>query len=182
MNKRIGFIGCGNMGKAMLGSLVKSKDINNEDIMVSTKTNTSAQNIIKEFNVKATTINSEVAKNSDIIFLAVKPFFFKEVIEEIKDVVKEDVIIIIKTVLIAVHEMNMTQYIMTLIHMTLDDPQSWRLEALAQIIVSKPMQITLTVPMLNSLMLSESYISLSQKPSYLQNLSVYLFDSSHCLS
>lgn len=94
MNKRIGFIGCGNMGKAMLGSLVKSKDINNEDIMVSTKSNTSAQNIIKEFNVKATTINSEVAKNSDIIFLAVKPFFFKEVIEEIKDVVKEDVIII----------------------------------------------------------------------------------------
>ena len=59
MNKRIGFIGCGNMGKAMLGSLVKSKDINNEDIMVSTKSNTSAQNIIKEFNVKATTINSE---------------------------------------------------------------------------------------------------------------------------
>ena len=50
MNKRIGFIGCGNMGKAMLGSLVKSKDINNEDIMVSTKSNTSAQNIIKEFN------------------------------------------------------------------------------------------------------------------------------------
>lgn len=94
MNKRIGFIGCGNMGKAMLGSLVKSKDINNEYIMVSTKSNTSAQNIIKEFNVKATTINSEVAKNSDIIFLAVKPFFFKEVIEEIKDVVKEDVIII----------------------------------------------------------------------------------------
>lgn len=94
MNKRIGFIGCGNMGKSMLGSLVKSKDINNEDIMVSTKSNTSAQNIIKEFNVKATTINSEVAKNSDIIFLAVKPFFFKEVIEEIKDVVKEDVIII----------------------------------------------------------------------------------------
>ena len=94
MNKRIGFIGCGNMGKSMLGSLVKSKDINNEDIMVSTKSNTSAQNIIKEFNVKATTINSEVAKNSAIIFLAVKPFFFKEVIEEIKDVVKEDVIII----------------------------------------------------------------------------------------
>ena len=58
------------------------------------ETTTSAQNIIKEFNVKATTINSEVTKNSDIIFLAVKPFFFKEVIEEIKDVVKEDVIII----------------------------------------------------------------------------------------
>ena len=54
MNKRIGFIGCGNMGKAMLGSLVKSKDINNEDIMVSTKSNTSAQNIIKEFNVNPT--------------------------------------------------------------------------------------------------------------------------------
>ena len=37
MNKKIGFIGCGNMGKAMLGALVKSNDINKNDIIVSTK-------------------------------------------------------------------------------------------------------------------------------------------------
>lgn len=94
MNKKIGFIGCGNMGKAMLGALIKSKDINNEDIIVSTKSNVSADDITKEFNVNTTTINSNVAKNSDILFLAVKPFLVKEVIAEIKDIIKEDAIVI----------------------------------------------------------------------------------------
>lgn len=94
MNKKIGFIGCGNMGKAMLGALIKSKDINNEDIIVSTKSNVSAEDITKEFNVNTTTINSNVAKNSDILFLAVKPFLVKEVIAEIKDIIKEDAIVI----------------------------------------------------------------------------------------
>lgn len=94
MNKKIGFIGCGNMGKAMLGSIVKSDNIILENIMVSTKSKTSAQSISLEFGVKASTNNIEVAKNSDIIFLAVKPYFFKEVIEEVKESIKEDTIII----------------------------------------------------------------------------------------
>lgn len=94
MNKRIGFIGCGNMGKAMLGALVKADGINVEDILVSTKTKNSAENIKRDFNVETTLSNVEVAKKSDVLFLAVKPYFFKEVIEEIKDVVKDDSIII----------------------------------------------------------------------------------------
>lgn len=94
MNKKIGFIGCGNMGKAMLGSIVKSDNIILENIMVSTKSKTSAQSISLEFGVKASTNNIEVAKNSDIIFLAVKPYFFKEVIEEVKESIKEDAIVI----------------------------------------------------------------------------------------
>lgn len=94
MNKKIGFIGCGNMGKAMLGSIVKSKEIILENLIVSTKSKSSAEKINNEFAVKAVTSNVEVAKNSDILFLAVKPYFFKEVIEEIKDTVKENTIII----------------------------------------------------------------------------------------
>ena len=94
MNKKIGFIGCVNMGKAMLGSIVKSDNIILENIMVSTKSKTSAQSISLEFGVKASTNNIEVAKNSDIIFLAVKPYFFKEVIEEVKESIKEDAIVI----------------------------------------------------------------------------------------
>lgn len=94
MSKRIGFIGCGNMGKAMLGALVKSKEINVADILVSTKTKNSAENIEREFKVGTTLSNVEVAKTSDILFLAVKPYFFKDVIEEVRDVVKDDAIII----------------------------------------------------------------------------------------
>ena len=48
MNRKIGFIGCGNMGRAMLGALVKSNDINNDNIIVSTKSEESAKRIKKE--------------------------------------------------------------------------------------------------------------------------------------
>ena len=94
MNRKIGFIGCGNMGRAMLGALLKSNDISNDDIIVSTKSETSAEKIRNDFKVKTTLVNSEVAEKSNILFLAVKPHFFKEVIEEIKDKINNDTIII----------------------------------------------------------------------------------------
>lgn len=94
MNKKIGFIGCGNMGKAMLGALVKSNNIDNNNIIVSTKSEASAENISKEFLVKSTNDNREVAINSEIIFLAVKPYFYEEVINEIKDIITDDKIIV----------------------------------------------------------------------------------------
>lgn len=94
MNKKIGFIGCGNMGKAMLEALVKAKGISVGDILVSTKTKSSADDIKRIFNVETTLSNVEVAGKSDILFLAVKPYFFKKVIEEVRDVVKDDAIII----------------------------------------------------------------------------------------
>ncbi|WP_196001804.1 pyrroline-5-carboxylate reductase [Clostridium sp. 1001271B_151109_B4] len=94
MNRKIGFIGCGNMGKAMLGSLVKADNIINDNIIVSTKSKASAEKINQEYGVKSTTDNKEVASEVDVLFLAVKPYFFKEVIEEIKDLIKDEVIII----------------------------------------------------------------------------------------
>lgn len=94
MDRKIGFIGCGNMGKAMLGALVKADNISNDNIIVSTKSKVSAEKINQEYGVKSTTDNSEVTKEANVLFLAVKPYFFKEVIEEIKDLVKDDVIII----------------------------------------------------------------------------------------
>lgn len=94
MNRKIGIIGCGNMGRAMLNALLKSSDISNDDIIVSTKRENSAEKIRNDFKVKTTLVNSEVAEKSNILFLAVKPHFFKEVIEEIKDKINNDTIII----------------------------------------------------------------------------------------
>ena len=61
INKIIGFIGCGNMGKAMLGSLISSGEIKKENIIVSAKTEASKEALEKEFEVKATNDNKEVA-------------------------------------------------------------------------------------------------------------------------
>lgn len=94
MSRKIGFIGCGNMGKAMLGALVKSKDIDEHNIIISTKTEKSGRAIKEEYKVETTLNNIEVAKKSDILFLAVKPHFYKEVIEEIRDIIDNNKIIV----------------------------------------------------------------------------------------
>lgn len=94
MNKKIGFIGCGNMGKAILGGILNSKKIAKEDILVSTRSEKSKNDIEKEFGVKVTLDNKEVAKNSNILFLAIKPNIFKNVLLDIKEEISKETIII----------------------------------------------------------------------------------------
>ncbi|WP_066889276.1 pyrroline-5-carboxylate reductase [Clostridium nigeriense] len=94
MNKKIGFIGCGNMGKAILGGILASNKISKDDIFVSTKSENSKRHIEKEFEVKTTLNSKEVAKFSNILFLAIKPNIFKEVLLGIKEDINKDTIII----------------------------------------------------------------------------------------
>jgi pyrroline-5-carboxylate reductase len=94
MNKKIGFIGCGNMGKAILGGILNSKKIAKEDILVSTRSEKSKNNIEKEFGVKSILDNKEVAKSSNILFLAIKPNIFKDILLDIKEEISEDTLVI----------------------------------------------------------------------------------------
>ena len=94
MNKKIGFIGCGNMGKAILGGILASNEIAKGNIFVSTKSEESRNKIENEFAVKATLDIKETAKNSDILFLAIKPNIFKNVLLEIKEYINKDTIVI----------------------------------------------------------------------------------------
>ena len=54
MSKKIGFIGCGNMGSPILGGLIKSGFVSSDEIIVSTKTESSSKKIKDEFNVLTT--------------------------------------------------------------------------------------------------------------------------------
>ena len=94
MNKKIGFIGCGNMGSAMVGGLIKSGFVNKEDLIISTKTESSAKRLEEELEVNITLDNREVVNASDVIFLAVKPYMYKAVIEEIKEVLSTNKLIV----------------------------------------------------------------------------------------
>lgn len=94
MNKNIGFIGCGNMGQAIIGGLVKSNVVENKKILVSNPTMPELEKVKNQYEVLITTNNKDVAEFSDIIILAVKPNKHKEVIDEIKETVKKDAIII----------------------------------------------------------------------------------------
>lgn len=94
MSKKIGFIGCGNMGKSMLLGLLNDETIRKEDILISTRTEKSGIKITNETDIKYTIDNTYVAKFADILFLAVKPNMYEAVINEIKNFIKEDVIIV----------------------------------------------------------------------------------------
>jgi len=94
MNKKIGFIGCRNMGQAMIGGIVKSGITLPENIMVSDKNESFLNKVKEQFGVLTTVDNKEVASFSDIIILAVKPNIYGSVIKEISSSVKEDVVVV----------------------------------------------------------------------------------------
>ncbi len=94
MNKKIGFVGCGNMGSAMVGGILNSGLLDSKDIIASCKRESSARNLKEKFNIKTTLNNVEVCKESDIIFLAVKPYMYKDVIVEIRDYIDDKKIIV----------------------------------------------------------------------------------------
>ena len=85
MNKKIGFIGCGNMAQAMISALVKSKLIESNQIIVSNRSKSILEKMNKEYGITIASNNIEVAEKCDIVFLAVKPNLYEMVMKEIKD-------------------------------------------------------------------------------------------------
>lgn len=95
MKKTIGFIGSGNMGGAMMGGIVGAGLVEKENIIVSDVNEAALAKVAANYGVNTTTDNCEVAAKSDILVLSVKPHFYAGVIAQIKDAVKEDVIIVV---------------------------------------------------------------------------------------
>lgn len=94
MSKKLGFIGCGNMGKAMIHGVMASGKAQASDILASAKTKSSREKNAAELGIRLTADNKSVAEFADILFLAVKPQYYEEVIAEIKDAVSDDEIIV----------------------------------------------------------------------------------------
>ncbi len=94
MNKKIGFIGTGNMGQAMIGGILKAKLVESSQIIISDLDMSKLDKIEKEYNVKTTTDSIAVAQESDMIILTLKPNVYDSVLSEIKNEITEDKIII----------------------------------------------------------------------------------------
>ncbi|MGR3763340.1 pyrroline-5-carboxylate reductase [Rossellomorea sp. NS-SX7] len=94
MGKTIGFIGCGNMAQAILGGILKAGIVDKHAVMTSAKSEATRKKVAEEFHVECTSDNLAVAAFSDILFLSIKPDQYKQIISEVKDRVKEDVIVV----------------------------------------------------------------------------------------
>ncbi len=95
MDKKIGFIGAGNMAKAMMFGILEAGLVSPENIMASSKTKKTITNIEKELKVKTSLDNKKVAEFSDYLVLAVKPYQYNDVLKEIKNSIKKDSIILV---------------------------------------------------------------------------------------
>ena len=91
---KTGFIGCGNMATAMVRGILKGQKALPEEILVSRRHMEPLQQLQQELGIGITTDNKEVAAFSDVLFLAVKPQFYTETIREIRDVVRENTIVV----------------------------------------------------------------------------------------
>lgn len=87
---KIGFIGCGNMAKAILGGVLKGGIVAKEDVLVSAAHEATLKSAEETFGVNTTMDNAKVAEESDVVILAVKPVYYEEVIKEIAPVFMED--------------------------------------------------------------------------------------------
>ena len=91
---KIGFVGCGNMATAIIGGILEKGILKKEDIKASTKTENSAKKVQETLGIECTTDNKKAVQDADAIFLAVKPQFCEEVIQEIKSEIKSEQVII----------------------------------------------------------------------------------------
>lgn len=83
ITKKIGFIGCGNMGSAILKGIVESGTVEKEQIYVY-DVSPAAQEAMRAFGVRVMVNNEEVCKASDMIFLAVKPQYMEQTLASTK--------------------------------------------------------------------------------------------------
>lgn len=94
MKYKVGFIGCGNMAKAIIGGLINNAGITPKDIIAADASEAAIKKASDNIGIDTTLNNKEVASNSDVLFLSVKPQFYETVIAEIKDTISANQIVV----------------------------------------------------------------------------------------
>lgn len=91
---KLGFIGTGNMASAIMSGVIKNNIFLANEIIGSDLLAAGREKVKEQFGINVTSSNQEVAIHAEVIVLSVKPQFYADVIAEIKDIVKEEQIII----------------------------------------------------------------------------------------
>lgn len=92
MNKIFGFIGMGNMGSTMLKGA--SNVFSKEDIVFSEANKEKMHSFSKEIGVECVESNAQCVEDSKYVILAVKPQYMQEVLDEIKDRLTSEQVVI----------------------------------------------------------------------------------------
>ncbi|HZX21421.1 MAG TPA: pyrroline-5-carboxylate reductase [Clostridia bacterium] len=94
MDKKIGFIGAGNMASTIIDGLINSFENINNKIYVTDISKEKAEKLCNRLNINLCESNTELVKECDIIFLAIKPNVYQSVLREIKSHMNNEKLII----------------------------------------------------------------------------------------
>jgi pyrroline-5-carboxylate reductase len=83
LKEKIGFIGGGKMGEALINGILRAGLSSSDKIMVSDVDKKRLQILEKEAGIKTTQDNKKITSDSDIIILAVKPNMMGNVLDEL---------------------------------------------------------------------------------------------------
>ena len=90
---KIGFVGCGNMGRAMLSGVLSAGLCEPGDIIVSARTQKTLDAVHEEFGVNVASNNGDAAK-AEMVILAVKPQMYESVIAEVAPSLSSEAIVV----------------------------------------------------------------------------------------
>lgn len=94
INKKIGFIGCGNMGGAIIAGLIGSEAIEANNVYVYDVNQAAMAAYVDKFGVNSCESNNELVSTVDIVFFAIKPIYALGVFKEVKESIKEEALCI----------------------------------------------------------------------------------------
>ena len=93
MKRKIGFIGGGNMASAIIGGIISSSYADKEDILVYDKNPDALNKLKSTYGINSDYSLFDVLK-ADILFLSVKPNVIYSVIDEIKNNISQNTVIV----------------------------------------------------------------------------------------
>ncbi len=91
---KLGFIGTGNMASAIMGGIIGKQVIPAAEIIGADLFAPGRERVKEQFGIHVTDSNKEVVEKAEVVILSVKPQFYEDVINQIKDHVRDDQIII----------------------------------------------------------------------------------------
>ncbi len=93
-NKKIGFIGAGNMAEALISGLITSKQVRPDQIFISDIDSQRRNLLEKRYGVKPVAESATLCKDSNILILAVKPQQVEKALEEAKKSISSENLLI----------------------------------------------------------------------------------------
>ena len=90
----IGFIGLGNMAKAIISGMLAKEVVKPSMLSGSARTKETREAVQKKYGIAVYEENRQVAREADILVLAVKPQMMETVIGEIRGDIKPDAVVV----------------------------------------------------------------------------------------